>query len=140
PAREASLVSTVEALARARREYSARVHKARDLWIALAMALAAGLASRMPAVEGKPLFGYLSAILLIGASVFAIPAFVDRLSTLSSNLLGRCFGVEALLASRSLAGSLRRTSVLVGALATAIAMMTAVGIMVGSFRQTIVVW
>ena len=104
------------------------------------MALAAGLASRMPAVEGKPLFGYLSAILLIGASVFAIPAFVDRLSTLSSNLLGRCFGVEALLASRSLAGSLRRTSVLVGALATAVAMMTAVGIMVGSFRQTIVVW
>ena len=140
PAREASLVSPVEAMARARREYIARVHKARDLWIALAMALAAGLASRMPAVEGKPLFGYLSAILLIGASVFAIPAFVDRLSTLSSNLLGRCFGVEALLASRSLAGSLRRTSVLVGALATAIAMMTAVGIMVGSFRQTIVVW
>src|SRR5437660_7465253 len=140
PAREASLVSPVEAMARARREYIARVHKTRDLWIALAMALAAGLASRMPAVEGKPLFGYLSAILLIGASVFAIPAFVDRLSTLSSNLLGRCFGVEALLASRSLAGSLRRTSVLVGALATAIAMMTAVGIMVGSFRQTVVVW
>src|SRR5437660_628774 len=140
PAREASLVSPVEAMARARREYIARVHKARYLWIALAMALAAGLASRMPAVEGKPLFGYLSAILLIGASVFAIPAFVDRLSTLSSNLLGRCFGVEALLTSRSLAGSLRRTSVLVGALATAIAMMTAVGIMVGSFRQTIVVW
>ena len=140
PAREASLVSPVEAMARARREYIARVHKTRDLWIALAMALAAGLASRMPAIEGKPFFGYLSAILLIGASVFAIPALVDRLSTLSSNFLGRCFGVEALLASRSLAGSLRRTSVLVGALATAIAMMTAVGIMVGSFRQTIVVW
>lgn len=140
PAREASLVSPVEAMARAQREYIARVHKTRDLWIALAMALAAGLASRTPAIEGKPFFGYLSAILLIGASVFAIPAFVARLSTLSSNLLGRCFGVEALLASRSLAGSLRRTSVLVGALATAIAMMTAVGIMVGSFRQTIVVW
>jgi len=38
--------------------------------------------------------------------------------------------VEALLASRSLAASLRRTAVLVGALSTAIAMMTAVGIMV----------
>jgi putative ABC transport system permease protein len=49
-------------------------------------------------------------------------------------------GVEALLASRSLRGSLRRTSVLVGALSTAIGMMTAVGIMVGSFRQTVVVW
>ena len=40
----------------------------------------------------------------------------------SSGLLRPRVGVEALLASRSLAGSLRRTSVLVGALATAIAM------------------
>src|SRR5207253_196373 len=46
----------------------------------------------------------------------------------------------ALLASRSLAGSLRRTSALVAALCTAVAMMTAVGIMVGSFRQTVVTW
>jgi putative ABC transport system permease protein len=49
-------------------------------------------------------------------------------------------GVEAMLAARSLAGSLRRTSVLVGALSTAIAMMTSVGIMVGSFRQTVITW
>src|SRR5205807_9778822 len=46
----------------------------------------------------------------------------------------------ALRAFRSLAGALRRTSVVVAALATAIVMMAAVGIMVGSFRQTIVVW
>ena len=45
-----------------------------------------------------------------------------------------------MLASRSLAASLRRTSVLVGALATAVAMMVSVGIMVGSFRQTVVSW
>jgi putative ABC transport system permease protein len=49
-------------------------------------------------------------------------------------------GVEAMLAARSLVGSLRRTSVLVGALSTAIAMMTSVGIMVGSFRQTVITW
>jgi len=65
---------------------------------------------------------------------------VDALLTVSSKMLGKIFGVEALLASRSLAGSLRRTSVLVGALSTAIAMMTAVGIMVGSFRETVAVW
>ena len=55
-------------------------------------------------------------------------------------MIRRVFGVEALLATRSLAGSLRRTSVLVGALSTAIAVLTAVGIMVGSFRETVVVW
>src|SRR5260370_17972078 len=35
PAREASEVSPVEAMARGRREYNVRVHKGRDLWLAL---------------------------------------------------------------------------------------------------------
>ena len=48
--------------------------------------------------------------------------------------------VEAMLAGRSLAGSLTRTSVVVAALATAIAMMASVGIMVGSFRETVALW
>jgi len=124
----------------ARREYDVRVRKTRDLWLALVLGLAAAVASRAPAVAGKPLLGYLAAILLVTASALAMPAFVDALTSLSSNLLGKFFGVEAMLASRSLAASLRRTSVLVGALSTAIAMMTAVGIMVGSFRQSVVLW
>jgi putative ABC transport system permease protein len=140
PAREASQVSPVEAMARGRREYDMRIHKARDLWLALVLGLAAAVASRAPAVAGKPILGYLAAILLVAASALAMPAFVDTLTSLSSKLLGKLLGVEAMLASRSLAASLRRTSVLVGALSTAIAMMTAVGIMVGSFRQTVMIW
>jgi putative ABC transport system permease protein len=140
PAREASLVSPVEAMARGRREYDVRVHKLRDFWLALVLGLAAAAASRAPAVAGKPFFGYLAAILLVAASALAMPAFVNTLISFSSRLLGKLFGVEAMLASRSLAASLRRTSVLVGALSTAIAMMTAVGIMVGSFRQTVMIW
>jgi len=140
PAREASLVSPVEAMGKGRREYDVRVQKGRDLWLAAALSLAAAAASRANAVAGKPLFGYLAAILLVVASALAIPAVVDALLTISSKMLGKIFGIEALLASRSLAGSLRRTSVLVGALSTAIAMMTAVGIMVGSFRETVAVW
>jgi putative ABC transport system permease protein len=140
PAREASLVSPVEAMGRGRREYDARVHKGRDLWLALALAVGAAVSSRAPAIGGKPLFGYLAAILLVAASALAIPAFVYALTLCTSKVLGKMLGVEALLASRSLAASLRRTSVLVGALSTAIAMMTAVGIMVGSFRETVSVW
>jgi putative ABC transport system permease protein len=140
PAREASLVSPVEAMARGQREYSTRVHKARDLLCGLLLGLAAAVASRAPAVSGKPLFGYLATALLIVASALAIPALVDAITRFSSGPLGKILGVEGLLASRSLSGSLRRTSVLVGALSTAIAMMTAVGIMVGSFRQTVLVW
>jgi putative ABC transport system permease protein len=140
PAREASLVSPAEAMGKGRREYDVRVQKGSDLWLAAGLSLAAAAASRGNAIAGKPLFGYLTAILLVAASALAIPAVVDALLTISSKMLGKIFGVEALLASRSLAGSLRRTSVLVGALSTAIAMMTAVGIMVGSFRETVAVW
>jgi putative ABC transport system permease protein len=140
PAREASLVSPVEAMARGRREYMTRVRKSRDLWLALILGVLAAAAARVPAIEGKPVFGYLAAILLVVASALAIPAFTDVILARTSRWLGNILGVEALLASQSLSGSLRRTSVLVGALSTAIAMMTSVGIMVGSFRETVLIW
>jgi putative ABC transport system permease protein len=140
PAREAMQVSPVDAMARGRREYTAQMHKGRDLVIALLLGLAGVIVSTMPAVAGKPLFGYLATILLIAASAYAIPALVSFLSSLTAHVLGKLVGVEGLLASRSLAASLRRTSVLVAALSTAIAMMVSVGIMVGSFRETVVNW
>ena len=140
PAREASMVPPTEAMARGRREYDIRVERTRDALIALGLAGAGALASRVPAIEGKPLFGYLSALLLIAASALATPAMVYWCTSTASTMLRKVMGVEAMLAARSLAGSLRRTSVLVGALSTAIAMMTSVGIMVGSFRQTVITW
>jgi putative ABC transport system permease protein len=140
PAREASVVSPVEAMARGRRESTARVHKSRDLWLALVLGILAAAATRVPAIEGQPVFGYLAAVLLVVASALAIPAFTDAFISLFSRGLGKILGVEALLAAQSLSASLRRTSVLVGALSTAIAMMTSVGIMVGSFRETVLIW
>src|SRR6266436_4748724 len=136
PAREAMQVSPVDAMAQGRREYIARSHKGRDLAIAAVLAGLATLAARMPAFAGKPLFGYLATILLIAAAAYAMPALVSSISRTAAGVLGKLFGVEAMLASRSLAASLRRTSVLVGALATAVAMMVSVGIMVGSFQAS----
>jgi putative ABC transport system permease protein len=140
PAREAMQVSPVEAMARGRREFAVQLTKVRDLLVSVTLALLAIAASSAPAVAGKPVFGYLAALLLIAASAYAIPAVVAGLSRWTSNALGKAFGVETLLASRSLMASLGRTSVLVGALSTAVAMMASVGIMVGSFRQTVVNW
>jgi putative ABC transport system permease protein len=140
PAREAMQVSPVDAMAQGRREYLARSHKGRDLAIAGALGGLAAWAARLPAVAGKPLFGYFAAALLIAAAAYAMPALVNSISRIAAGVLGKLLGVEAMLASRSLAASLRRTSVLVGALATAVAMMVSVGIMVGSFRQTVVSW
>jgi putative ABC transport system permease protein len=140
PAREAIQVSPVDAMAQGRREYLARTHKGRDLAIAAVLGGLAALAARMPAFAGKPFFGYLATILLIAAAAYTMPALVNFISRIAAGALGKLFGVEAMLASRSLAASLGRTSVLVGALATAVAMMVSVGIMVGSFRQTVVSW
>ncbi len=140
PAREAMVVSPIDAMAQGRREYIARAHQGRDLLIAAALAVFGALASRLPAFAGKPLFGYFATILLIAAAAYAIPTLVTFISRIAAGVLGELLGVEALLASRSLAASLRRTSVLVAALATAVAMMVSVGIMVGSFRQTVVSW
>jgi putative ABC transport system permease protein len=126
-------------MARGRREFLVRVHSSRDLIGAVILAVAAWAAAKAPAVGGKPLFGYLATIFAIAAGTLAIPFVISLVMKLSGTTLRRA-GVAALLASRSLVGSLRRTSVLVGALATAIAMMTAVGIMVGSFRTTVILW
>ena len=140
PAREASAVSPSEAMARGHHEYRARLNAGRELVWAAVLAVAAGLATLAPPIERKPVFGYLAALLLIAAAALAIPAVVSWVTRLASSTALRVFGVEGFLASRSLAASLARTSVLVGALSTAVAMMVSVGIMVGSFRDTVQVW
>jgi putative ABC transport system permease protein len=140
PAREASMVPPTAAMARGRREFEVRVDRKRDALVGLVLAVLGTLAALAPPVGGKPLLGYLSALLFVASAALAAPLVVYRATSAGSIELRRLLGVEALLASRSLGGSLRRTSVLVAALATAIAMMTSVGIMVGSFRQTVLTW
>src|SRR5207253_7128880 len=85
-----------------------------------------------------PLGGYAAALLAIGAGAMAAPAVVLAVNRAARPLVGR--RVAGLLAVHGLTASLGRTSVVVAALSTAIAMMASVGIMVGSFRETVVVW
>src|ERR1019366_2076549 len=125
PAWEASRVAPVEAMARGRSEHQVRVHRWRTAAAALILACVAWVASRQDAINGKPIYGYVCALLSITASALFVPLLVSCLATVTTGLIRRVFGIEALLASRSLAGSLRRTSVLVGALSTAIAVLTA---------------
>ena len=140
PAREAARVPPTDAMASGRRHYVARLRVGRDLVWGVLLAGAACAASFAPPIEGKPLFGYLAALLLIAGAAFATPALVTGLIRLASGAVERLMGVEGMLASRSLLGSLARTAVLVSTLSTAVAMMASVGIMVGSFRDTVSVW
>jgi putative ABC transport system permease protein len=140
PAREAALVPPVEAMARGQREFHARVNAGRDFLIALVLAAIAYGAAQLDAYNGRPLAGYAASFLLIIASALAIPAAIRFVSRALSAAARRLIGLEGMLASRSVAASLSRTSVLVAALSTAIAMMVSVGIMVGSFRKTVGLW
>ncbi|MEZ5400445.1 MAG: FtsX-like permease family protein [Bryobacteraceae bacterium] len=140
PAVEASRVMPVEAMARGRRETDARARIGRKLALAALLAIAAAAAARADAWEGRPIGGYAACFLAILASAMAIPAGVTAVSRTMGAVARRVLGVEGMLASRSVAASLSRTSVLTGALSTAVAMMVSVGIMVGSFRETVETW
>lgn len=140
PAREAAAVAPTEAMARGRHETTARLRTGHQLAYAAVLAAASWGSAQLDPVAEMPLFGYLSALLIIAAAALATPAAVSALARLLSPLLRAMFGVLGILAPRSLSAALARTSVLVAALSTAVAMLVSVGIMVGSYRDTVIVW
>jgi len=138
PAREAMDVAPTEAMSRGAHEHHARLRWRRGLaWSAVCAVLALAASQAAP-VDGFPLGGYAAALLSVAAAAMAAPAVVLAVNRATRALVRR--RVVGLLASRSLTASLSRTSVVVGALATAIAMMASVGLMVGSFRETVSLW
>lgn len=140
PAREAMSIPPTEAMGRGAHEHHARLHWKRSLGWAALMAMLAFMAGRAKPFDGTPLGGYAATLLAISATALSAPAVVLALSAVIRPAVRRLFGAEGMLGVRSLSASLARTSVIVGALATAIAMMASVGIMVGSFRETVLVW
>ena len=89
-------------MAAGRRHYEARLRLRRSLGWACGLGAAAFAASQLPAVGGKPLAGYLAALLLIAAAALATPALVTVMVRLAAPPVQRLLGVEGLLASRGL--------------------------------------
>ena len=140
PAREAMRISPTEAMGRGSQETHARLRLGRNFAIAIVLGLLAWAASVPGPIDGRPIFGYLATLLSVGATALVTPAVVLGVNRALREPLRKLLGAEGLLASRGLTASIGRTSVVVAALATAIAMMSSVGIMVGSFRETVLVW
>ena len=140
PARDAAEVSPLEAMSRARQDYHLRRGSKRQLvWSAVCFVIA-GLCWFPPPIGRTPFFGYLSAALLILAFALATPQFISLMTRPLRRSRATGWRPDVVIAIRRLAASLWRTSVLTAALATAVAMMVAVGIMVGSFRESVVTW
>ena len=140
PAREAAGVAPTEAMAAAAPDRHVRTASHRLTAAAAVLAVLAGVCCLIPPVERIPVGGYAALACLIGAAAMISP----RLSTVVLGLCGRWlavpFGVVAGLAARGLAASLGRTSVIVTAMAVATALIVGMAVMVGSFRETVVVW
>lgn len=140
PAREAARVAPAEAMRRSIVEHETRLHVRRDLILASIAAGIAAILCDFGPIGGRPVFGYAATLFAVAATAFVAPAFVSGLVRLLRGILKRIAGAAGLVAGRSLVSSLARTSIIVTALATAISMMISVGVMVGSFRETVTVW
>lgn len=138
PAREATNAPVSTVLRRSTQESGIQ-----DLAPKLALA-GAGLG----AIGGALLFiptrsiivGYISLLLVLVAAALMTPMFVLAASNIARPILGRLAGVIGRMASRGVATTLSRTGVAIAALTIAIASTVGVGVMIDSFRGTVVTW
>jgi putative ABC transport system permease protein len=100
----------------------------------------AAILSTLPAINGVSVFGYAASLGCICGSAMLMPQALKLLLPLVAKLTGMLFQAEGRIAARSLEGTLGRTSVSVASLMIGIAMMVSLAIMIGSFRQTVMVW
>lgn len=107
---------------------------------ALAAFVLAGLAASLPPVHGIAAGGYAAVLLVIAGTSLLCPAVLHALARAARPMFKRVFGAAGDLAGASLPSSLRRVAIATAALSTAIGMMVAVAVMVGSFRETVDAW
>ncbi len=98
------------------------------------------LLSLLPPLAGLPWFGFGSAFCLLIGLVSLAPSFLVFFNNAFGKVLRSSLPSEGYLAIRNLLSDLSRSSVALGALVMAVALMVSVAIMVGSFRQTVVLW
>jgi putative ABC transport system permease protein len=140
PAREAMGVAPKEAMELPQDGVQRRRSAVRLALPACACIAACVPLSLLPGAAGVPLPGYLAILLLfVGFSLLA-PWLLQRMGRLLAPGLRRLAGVPAWLAGRYVWASGTRTAVSVGALITAVALFTALVIMIHSFRHTVELW
>jgi putative ABC transport system permease protein len=143
PAVEASRVRPIEAMRGAERLVRAFKPSLKHFVMSSSLFAVGYAFSWFAPVGGLPLFGYAAAIALMFGGAFLVPNALWLASGLGSRWFAKIFraaGVEAKLARANLRAAIPRVSISVAALAVALAMMVAISIMIGSFRETVSYW
>jgi putative ABC transport system permease protein len=140
PALEAARVSPTAAMRGADRLESQFRLRRRYVVLPMALFALAWLFARMPAVNGLPVWGYASAAAIVFGAAFLVPAVLYWVARLGRRASRRFMRIEGQLAVSNLSAAISRISISVAALAVSLAMMVAIAVMIGSFRETVVLW
>ena len=140
PAREASRIAPREALSLGTLETKVKIRLTHFSLIGIVLLLLSLLFALQKPIQQKPIFGFLSALLIVIGMAFMIPSIIILLNRLLAAFIHRLFGVEGKLASRYIQDSMARTVITIAALMTALSMLISISIMILSFRKTVDLW
>ena len=140
PAAESVRITPVDAVRDSGRGGDRRPGPWRAALLGAALFAAAAWLSTLDAVGGLPVFGLCAALAVLFGAAATVPALLELLRRYGRAVLARWFRVEGLLAHANLSAAASRLAVSVAALVVSLAMLAAVAIMVGSFRDTVAYW
>jgi len=140
PAKEASKIAPNEALALGTLETKIKIRLGHFSLIGIGLLILSFFLALQKPIYQLPLFGFLSALLILIGVSFLIPSITTLLNRLIAPLLGFLFGSEGKLASRYIHDSMARTVITIAALMTALSMLISISIMILSFRKTVDLW
>jgi len=140
PIREASSILPVRALTPNGYETESPKSIVSFVLKAIAFLILAGVSATAGPIGGVPLFGYLSALLLIMAFAMLSPVAIRVISLCLRVLLPSRYGGLLRIAVAELERAPVRNAVAVSALMIGLALMIGMSILIQSFRQTVDVW
>lgn len=118
-----------------------RAHGARLL--AIPVFISGFVCTLAPPLAGRPVLGFVAELLFMLGFALLTPSIIAGFCRLSTRVIPRLlprWHQEWKLAAANLWAGIPQTSVSIAALAMSLGMMIAIGVMVGSFRQTVVYW
>ncbi|CAA9285640.1 MAG: ABC transporter, fused permease protein [uncultured Chloroflexia bacterium] len=138
PAREATLAQPRAVLRRSSIEDVVRVAVPRLLLAGVALFGVGGGLLLLP--TRSLVVSFIALFCFVVGSSFLTPAITVGFMRIARPVLGRSFGLLGRMAARDVIAALSRTSVAIAALMVAVSVTVGVGIMVSSFRETVVTW
>jgi len=146
PALEASRVPPVAAMHNAGRPERASHFRWSSLLLPLCLFGLAALLSRLKPMGNLPVFGYAAALVIVLGAALLCPSALHLVRWIGERVIVRLWhlfpnlAIEWRLAMANLASSISRISISVAALAVSLSMLTAIAVMIGSFRETVIYW